>query len=152
MSSTFSTHSTLFLPPPKGLLHVLHFLLSKLRLHRLAHIFLISKGSLCSATVPRERALVFAASCLTKDPSVSPLCVSSAATPPPSSTPLWYIPSLSPGAFLIDLGRLRSPSVSGACESGTYLICGSRLLGLCLGRVRKLSCEHNRTTFNTAYY
>lgn len=88
------------------------------RLHPLSHIFLISQGSLCCTTVPGERALVSAASCLTKDPSVSPLCVSSAATPPPSSTPLWYIPSLSPGAFLIDLGRLRSPSVSGLCESG----------------------------------
>ncbi|KAJ4927620.1 hypothetical protein JOQ06_015427 [Pogonophryne albipinna] len=85
-----------------------------------APIFLISQASLCCTTVPRERALVSAASCLTKDPSVFPLCVSSAATPPPSPTPLWYIPSLSPGAFLTDLGRLRSPSVSVRVELSLY--------------------------------
>lgn len=31
--------------------------------------------------------------------------------PSPSSTPLWYIPSLSCDAFLSDLGRLRTPTV-----------------------------------------
>ncbi len=92
-------HSAL-LSPPRCLLHVLHTLLSYPRLHSLSHIFLISQGSLCSTTVPRERALVSAASCLTKDPSVSPLRVSSAATPTPflntpvvHSLPLpWCIP------------------------------------------------------------
>lgn len=34
--------------------------------------------------------------------------------PPPSSTPRWYIPSLSPGAFLLDPGRLRTSSVRGS--------------------------------------
>ena len=125
------------LPPPRCPPHAPHSLLSYLRLHPLSHIVFISQASLCCTTVPRERALVSAASCLTKDPSVSPLCVSSAATPPPSSTPLWYIPSLSPGAFLIDLCRLRSPSVSGVWESWTksQLICGGRIQHFCSGHV-----------------
>ncbi|KAI4817537.1 hypothetical protein KUCAC02_010925 [Chaenocephalus aceratus] len=40
--------------------------------------------------------------------------------PHPPPTPLWYIPSLSPGAFLTDLGRLRSPSVSVRVELSLY--------------------------------
>lgn len=99
-------------------------LLSSLRLHPLSHISSHIPGLSLPLYCTQERALVSAASCLTKDPSVSPLCVASAASPPPSSTPLWYIPSLSPGAFLIHLGRRRSTSVSaGVSESGAGRSC-----------------------------
>uniref|UniRef100_A0A3B3U4W7 Uncharacterized protein n=2 Tax=Poecilia TaxID=8080 RepID=A0A3B3U4W7_9TELE len=54
----------------------------------------------CPLYCTQTEDLLSAASCLTKGSTVSPLCVSSAASLPPSSTPQWYIPSLSTGAFL----------------------------------------------------
>lgn len=77
-------------------------------------------------TVLRARVLLSAASCLTKGSTVFPLCISFAANLPPSSTPLWYIPFLSPGAFLIDLHQLRSPSVSRLGEGGSGPSPGTR--------------------------